>query len=67
MDSYIRREHSSTNIFPFLFLFTQINDSGLKIFSIEDLQNAAEKSVQFSKVVKMAREIDVGVEFTLGI
>ncbi|EER28332.1 Succinate--CoA ligase [ADP-forming] subunit beta, mitochondrial [Coccidioides posadasii str. Silveira] len=44
-----------------------INDSGLKIFSIEDLQNAAEKSVQFSKVVKMARDIDVGVEFTLGI
>ena len=39
----------------------QINESGLKIFSIEDLQNAAEKSVQFSKVVKMAREIDVGV------
>ena len=28
---------------------------------------AAEKSVQFSKVVKMARDIDVGVEFTLGI
>ncbi|KAE8365687.1 hypothetical protein BDV27DRAFT_144254 [Aspergillus caelatus] len=44
-----------------------LNESGLKIFSIEDLQNAAEKSVQFSKVVKMAREIDVGVEFTLGI
>ncbi|PGH13721.1 hypothetical protein AJ80_06226 [Polytolypa hystricis UAMH7299] len=44
-----------------------INDSGLKIFSMEDLQNAAEKSVQFSKVVKMAREIDVGVEFSLGI
>ncbi|KAI9828941.1 MAG: Succinate--CoA ligase [ADP-forming] subunit beta, mitochondrial [Sarea resinae] len=44
-----------------------INDSGLKIFSIEDLQNAAEKSVQFSKVVKMARDIDVGVEFTLDI
>ncbi|KAF9892371.1 hypothetical protein FE257_002148 [Aspergillus nanangensis] len=44
-----------------------INESGLKIFSIEDLQNAAEKSVQFSKVVKLAREIDVGVEFTLGI
>ncbi|KAJ5632255.1 Succinate--CoA ligase subunit beta [Penicillium lividum] len=44
-----------------------INESGLKIFSIEDLQTAAEKSVQFSKVVKMAREIDVGVEFTLGI
>ncbi|OJD20727.1 hypothetical protein ACJ73_07935 [Blastomyces percursus] len=44
-----------------------INESGLKIFSMEDLQNAAEKSVQFSKVVKMAREIDVGVEFSLGI
>ncbi|KAI9710181.1 MAG: Succinate--CoA ligase [ADP-forming] subunit beta, mitochondrial [Chrysothrix sp. TS-e1954] len=44
-----------------------INESGLKIFSIEDLQSAAEKSVQFSKVVKMARDIDVGVEFTLGI
>ena len=44
-----------------------INESGLKIFSIDDLQNAAEKSVQFSKVVKMARDIDVGVEFTLGI
>lgn len=45
----------------------QIDESNLKIFCIEDLQNAAEKSVQFSKVVKMARDIDVGVEFTLGI
>ncbi|KAF2793964.1 putative succinyl-CoA synthetase beta subunit [Melanomma pulvis-pyrius CBS 109.77] len=44
-----------------------INESGLKIFSIDDLQAAAEKSVQFSKVVKMARDIDVGVEFNLGI
>ncbi|KAF7509203.1 Succinate--CoA ligase [ADP-forming] subunit beta, mitochondrial [Endocarpon pusillum] len=44
-----------------------VNNSGLKIFSIEDLQNAAEKSVQFSKLVKMGREIDVGVEFNLGI
>ncbi|KAI5848170.1 hypothetical protein BZA05DRAFT_376451 [Tricharina praecox] len=44
-----------------------IADSGLKIFSFEDLQAAAEKAVQFSKVVKMARDIDVGVEFTLGI
>lgn len=32
---------------------TLINESGLKIFSIDDLQSAAEKSVQFSKVVKM--------------
>ncbi|KAF1352223.1 hypothetical protein BDV97DRAFT_397263 [Delphinella strobiligena] len=44
-----------------------INDSGLKIFSIDDLQTAAEKSVQFSKIVKTARDIDVGVEFNLGI
>jgi succinyl-CoA synthetase beta subunit len=44
-----------------------INDSGLKIFSIDDLQTAAEKSVQLSKVVKMARDIDVGVEFSLPI
>lgn len=44
-----------------------INSAGLKIFSIDDLQTAAEKSVQFSKVVKMARDIDVGVEFNLGI
>ena len=33
----------------------QINDSGLKIFSIEDLQSAAEKSVQFSKIVKSGK------------
>jgi hypothetical protein len=32
-----------------------INESGLKIFSIDDLQNAAEKAVQFSKVVKMGK------------
>merc|ERR1712137_1166071 len=44
-----------------------LNDSGLKIISIDDLQAAAEKSVQFSKGVKMARDIDVGVEFTLGL
>ncbi|KAK4076508.1 succinate-CoA ligase [Trichoderma sp. SZMC 28011] len=44
-----------------------INESGLKIFSIDDLQSAAEKAVQLSKVVKLARDIDVGVEFTLGI
>ncbi len=34
----------------------QISESGLKIFAIEDLQSAAEKSVQFSKVVKMGKE-----------
>lgn len=46
---------------------TQVNNSGLKIFSITDLQDAAAKAVDFSKIVKMARDIDVGVEFTLGI
>ncbi|CAF9924762.1 MAG: Succinate--CoA ligase [ADP-forming] subunit beta, mitochondrial [Gomphillus americanus] len=44
-----------------------VNESGLKIFSIEDLQDAAEKAVQFSKLVKQARDIDVNVEFTLGL
>ncbi|KAJ9633238.1 succinate--CoA ligase beta chain [Knufia peltigerae] len=44
-----------------------VNNSGLKIFSITDLQDAAAKAVDFSKIVKMARDIDVGVEFTLGI
>jgi len=44
-----------------------VNESGLKIFAIDDLQNAAEKAVQFSKLVKIARDIDVGVEFSLGI
>ncbi len=36
-----------------------INESGLKIFSIEDLQSAAEKSVQFSKVVKMGKQASI--------
>ncbi|KAM0282968.1 hypothetical protein ACHAQH_002779 [Verticillium albo-atrum] len=44
-----------------------IADSGMKIFAIDELQSAAEKAVQLSKVVKLARESDVGVEFTLGI
>ncbi|GAM90940.1 hypothetical protein ANO11243_089870 [Dothideomycetidae sp. 11243] len=44
-----------------------INESGLKIFSIDDLQEAATKAVQFSKIVKQARDVDIGVEFTLGI
>ena len=46
---------------------SQVNNSGLKIFSITDLQEAAEKAVDFSKIVKMARDIDVGVEFNLGL
>ena len=34
---------------------------------MDDLQDAAEKAVQFSRVVKMARDIDVKVDFSLGI
>ena len=37
----------------------QINESGLKIFSIDDLQGAAEKSVQFSKLVKLGMMISL--------
>lgn len=36
-----------------------INDSGMKIFSIDDLQNAAEKAVQLSKVVKLGKFLPV--------
>lgn len=42
-----------------------VNDSGLKIFSFVDLDEAAQKVCQLSKVVKMAREIDVKVSFEL--
>lgn len=42
-----------------------INNSGLKIFSFVDLDEAAQKVCQLSKVVKMAREIDVSVSFEL--
>jgi succinyl-CoA synthetase beta subunit len=39
-----------------------INESGLKIFSIDDLQSAAEKAVQFSKVVKMGKFLCIETE-----
>lgn len=42
-----------------------ISDSGLKIFSYEDLDEAAEKVCQLAKVVEMARKIDVNVSFEL--
>lgn len=45
----------------------QISDAGLKIFSITDLQDAAEKAVEFSQLVKQARKSNVGVSFDLGI
>lgn len=42
-----------------------INNSGLKIFSFVDLDEAAQKVCQLSKVVKMARESDIKVSFEL--
>lgn len=42
-----------------------ISDSGLKIFSFTELDEAAQKVCQLSKVVSMAREIDVNVSFEL--
>jgi succinyl-CoA synthetase beta subunit len=42
-----------------------INESGLKIFSFNDLDEAAQKVCQLSKVVQMARDIDVNVSFEL--
>ncbi|CAN6634759.1 succinate--CoA ligase [ADP-forming] subunit beta, mitochondrial [Trichomonascus vanleenenianus] len=42
-----------------------INDSGLKIFSITDLEDAAQKVCQLSNIVKQARAIDVNVSFEL--
>lgn len=42
-----------------------INESGLKIFSFSDLDEAAQKVCQLSKVVQMARDIDVQVSFEL--
>ncbi|KAK9448145.1 ATP-grasp domain-containing protein [Limtongia smithiae] len=42
-----------------------ISDSGLKIFSFTELDEAAQKVCQLSKVVTLAREIDVNVSFEL--
>ncbi|KAK9477096.1 succinate--CoA ligase [Lipomyces japonicus] len=42
-----------------------ISNSGLKIFSFTDLDEAAQKVCQLSKVVTLAREIDVNVSFEL--
>lgn len=44
-----------------------IADSGLRIFSYDDLDEAASKAVQLSKIVKMAREAKVNVSFELPI
>jgi len=37
----------------------------MKIFSIDDLQNAAEKSVQFSKLVKLGEFFIIASEYQL--
>ncbi|KAG2179685.1 hypothetical protein INT44_006533 [Umbelopsis vinacea] len=39
-----------------------IADSGLRIFSVDELGQAASKAVQLSKIVKLAREADVNVK-----
>ncbi|OZJ06701.1 Succinate--CoA ligase [ADP-forming] subunit beta, mitochondrial [Bifiguratus adelaidae] len=42
-----------------------IEESGLRIFAVDDLDEAAQKAVQLSKIVKMAREAQVDVKFEL--
>ncbi|OLL26116.1 putative succinyl-CoA ligase [GDP-forming] subunit beta, mitochondrial [Neolecta irregularis DAH-3] len=42
-----------------------LNDSGLRIFSFNDLDEAASKVCKFSNLLKMAREQDVNVSFEL--
>lgn len=37
----------------------------LRIFAIDDLDSAAQKAVQLSKIVKMAREAHIDVQFEL--
>jgi len=44
-----------------------IADSGLRIFSCDDLDQAAQKSVQLSQIVDMARNANVNVSFELPI
>ena len=50
-----------------IMLTLQIADSGLRIFSFPDLDEAARKACQFSKVVQLARSSDLNVSFTLGL
>ncbi|ORX91840.1 succinate-CoA ligase [Basidiobolus meristosporus CBS 931.73] len=42
-----------------------IQDSGLRIFSISDLDEAAKKAVNLSNIVEMAREADLKIKFEL--
>ncbi|KAI8339402.1 hypothetical protein BC941DRAFT_420390 [Chlamydoabsidia padenii] len=40
-----------------------IADSGLRIFAVDDLDTAAQKAVNFSSIVTMARKADIDVKF----
>ncbi|CAG8592727.1 17788_t:CDS:2 [Acaulospora morrowiae] len=40
-----------------------IADSGLRIISVDDLDDAASKSVQLSKIVQLARQANINVNF----
>lgn len=42
-----------------------IEKSGLRIFSVDDLDEAAEKACQLAQIVKMAKQINVHVSFEL--
>ena len=44
-----------------------IKESGLRMFAIDDLDVAAKKAVQMSKIVGMARDAGVQVKFELPI
>ncbi|RHZ82697.1 hypothetical protein Glove_104g37 [Diversispora epigaea] len=44
-----------------------IAESGLRIISVDDLDDAASKSVQLSKIVQIARQANIGVKFELPI
>ena len=44
-----------------------IQDSGLRILSVDDLDSAAKKAVDLSKIVSMAREAKIDVQFELPI
>ena len=44
-----------------------ISESGLRMFSIDDLDLAATKAVQMSKIVDMGRKAGVNVKFELPI
>jgi succinyl-CoA synthetase beta subunit len=41
-----------------------IKDSGLRIISCDDLDQAAAKAVKLSEIVKLAREADVEISFS---